>query len=183
MSESSVNFDQVRDACRGLTDSFDSVLMATVGEDGKPEASYAAYVKHEGDYYVYISELAAHTRNLSANGNVSLLFIEDESDASHLFARQRVTFQGLAEEVERDSEPFKQVMNLFQQKFGQFIEMLKKMEDFHLFRIHPTKGSFVQGFARAFTIQGEALNEFRHVNDTGHRSGARGSESESRPTH
>lgn len=173
MNDNTVDFDQVREACNRLTDSFNSVLMATVAYDGKPEASYAAYVKYDGDYYIYISELSAHTRNLSDNGKVSLLFIENEDKASHLFARQRATFQGLAEEVARDSEHFHQVMDMFEQKFGQFIDMLKKLQDFHLFRIHPTKGSFVQGFARAFTIQGEALDQFSHVNDTGHRGNVR----------
>jgi hypothetical protein len=182
MNDTAVDFDQVREACNRLTDSFDSVLMATVGLDGKPEVSYAAYVKYEGDYFIYISELAAHTRNLLENDKVSLLFIEDEDKASHLFARQRATFQGQAEEIARDSEQFHLVMDTFQQKFGQFIEMLKKLQDFHLFRIHPMKGSFVQGFARAFTIEGEALNEFRHVNDTGHRNSAQ-SKPESMPAH
>ncbi len=172
VNETAVDFDRVRQDCRRLLDSFDSVLLATVDRHGTPEASYAAYVTHQGDYYLYISELAAHTRNLLANGRVSLLFIEDESKAAHLFARQRVTLQGTAEEVERGSDPFRVIMGKFEQKFGSIIDVLKTLRDFHLFRIHPITGAYVQGFARAFVFQPETVDDFRHLNGSGHNGSA-----------
>lgn len=57
---------------------YDSVLMATATEDGEPVASYAPYLEHGGDFYVYVSDLAAHTQNLKRNPRASLMFIEDE---------------------------------------------------------------------------------------------------------
>lgn len=174
MNGTGTDLEQVAESCRQLTESIDTVMLATVDREGNPEASYAAYLKYQGDFYVYVSDLAIHARNLSANGRVSLLFIEDEAKASNVFARRRATFQGRAEEVSRDSEAFELILDLFEQKFGSLIEMLKNLKDFHLFRIHPIKGSFVQGFARAFTIEGAALDSFRQVTGAGHQGAPHG---------
>lgn len=170
MNHPSIDLEQVRAACQALPQTFDSVLMATVSAAGEPEASYAAYLQHDGDYYIYVSELSAHTRNLLDNGKVCLLFVEDEAKAAHLFARQRVTYHCSAGEIDRDSAAFAYLMSLFEEKFGAFIKQLRKMQDFHLFRIRPQRGSFVQGFAQAFAIEGGDLNQIRHVNDVGHQT-------------
>jgi putative heme iron utilization protein len=118
---------------------------------------------------VYVSELSAHTQNLLSNGRVCLLFVEDEDKAAHLFARQRVTYHCLAGEIDRDTDTFEYIMGLFEEKFGAFMKQLQKMQDFHLFRIKPQRGSFVQGFAKAFSIEGDDLAQIRHVNDVGHK--------------
>ncbi len=169
MNDKAIDLDQVRAAYQALPETFESALMATVSLVGEPEASYAAYLKHDGYYYVYVSELSAHTRNLLDSGRVCLLFVEDEDKAAHLFARQRVTYHCSAAEVDRDTAAFEYILSLFEEKFGSFIKQLQKMQDFHLFRIHPERGSFVQGFARAFMIEGDDLERIRHVNDTGHK--------------
>ena len=58
---------------------FRSVLMATVNQDGVPEASYAPYVMDDdGRYYVFVSGLARHTRDFQETGHVSLQFIENQ---------------------------------------------------------------------------------------------------------
>ncbi|WNB76619.1 HugZ family pyridoxamine 5'-phosphate oxidase [Methylomonas koyamae] len=170
MNDKTIDLEQIRQNYSALAQSFSSVLLATVSADGEPEASYAAYLRHDGDYYIYVSELSAHTRNLLDNGKVCLLFVEDETKAAHLFARQRVTYHCTAGEVERDTEAFAYIMTLFEEKFGAFIRQLQKMQDFHLFRIQPQRGSFVQGFAKAFAIEGDDLSQVRHVNDVGHQT-------------
>lgn len=172
MNPKTIDLDQIRQSYSALAQSFSSVLLATVSADGEPEASYAAYLQHDGDYYIYVSELSAHTRNLLANGKVCLLFLEDEDKATHLFARQRVTYHCKAGEIDRDSAAFDDLMSLFEEKFGAFIRQLQSMQDFHLFRIQPQRGSFVQGFAKAFAIEGDDLSQIRHMNDVGHKSRA-----------
>ena len=119
---------------------FDSLLMATVSDAGIPNASYAAYIKIQGDYYVFISELAIHTENIIKTRQVSALFIENEEQARHLFARQRVTQLCDANEVERGDDNYQYIMRLFSQKFGKFMQLLEAKRDFHLFCLHPLKG-------------------------------------------
>lgn len=77
-------------------DSHQSVVMATINKAAEPEASYAPVMRHDGRFYVYISELSNHTFNLMEDPQASLLFIEPENDAKHLFARKRATLKATA---------------------------------------------------------------------------------------
>lgn len=151
---------------------FDSLLMSTVSRDGDPVASYAPYVTDDkGCFFIYVSELSAHTANLMHYQKASVLFIEDENQARHLFGRQRITYTCRAVAIKRDSSAFDDAMGAFEYKHGKFMAMMRSLRDFHLFRLMPDQASFVRGFAEAFELFGEGLNEIRHVNDKGHRPG------------
>lgn len=149
---------------------FESLHLASCDAAGLPEASYAPYLAHAGAYWIYTSELSAHTANLAATGRCSVLFIESEAQAQHLFARRRLTLQCTAHEHERGSERFEQLMDGFEARFGPFMRMLRRLGDFHLYALHPHSGSYVAGFARAYTLQGEDLGEIAHRREQGHRS-------------
>ncbi len=154
---------------RELPQAFESLLMATCDNNGLPEASYAPYVEEMGDYYIYISDLAAHTGNLLANPQCSILFIQNEDEARNLFARQRVTLQCEATEIARGSEQFQNIMTKFGERFGNLMDMLSDYTDFHLFRLHPKLGNYVAGFAQAYTITGEHLDSIRLRDEKGHQ--------------
>ena len=156
--------------CRQFPGRFQSLHLATCNTTCTPEASYAAYVEHLGCYYIYTSELSAHTANLVASGRCSVLFIESEAEARHLFARRRLTLQCTAIECHRDAAGFEPLMGLFIQKFGQFMGMMQKLLDFHLFQLRPQSGTFVAGFAQAYTLEGEGLCAIRPRMEQGHRS-------------
>jgi heme iron utilization protein len=164
------NPDSVLQECRRFPANFRSLQLATCNATGEPEASYAAYVEHEGSYYVYTSELSAHTGNLSATGRCSVMFIESETDAKHLFARRRLTLQCTAKECPRDTVAFNTVMDKFAENFGNFMGMLRKLTDFHLYQLHPMSGAYVAGFAQAYTLSGEGLGQIKHRQEQGHRS-------------
>jgi heme iron utilization protein len=149
---------------------FQSLHLATSNDRGEPEASYAPYLEHEGSYYVYVSELSAHTGNLAATGRCSVLFIESETQAKHLFARRRLTLQCVAQECPRDGSAFEPLMDRFAAKFGNFVGMLRKLTDFHLYQLSPQSGAYVAGFAQAYTLEGDGLREIRHRQEQGHRS-------------
>jgi heme iron utilization protein len=170
MPDTENNLDAIREEYIHFPDEFNSVMMATINADGTPDASYAVYIFHDSAYYIYISELAQHTENLMRSGSVSLLFIESEEKAQNPFARQRMTLQCSTDEVERDSEHFNQVLDLFEHRYGPIAQMLRALTDFHLFRIEPQSGSYVRGFAQAYKLYGEGLRQIRHINDKGHRA-------------
>ncbi|MFZ0469261.1 MAG: pyridoxamine 5'-phosphate oxidase family protein [Thiogranum sp.] len=152
-------------------DSFSTLILATVSDECRPEASYAPYVRDtDGRLYVYVSELSRHTANLKHQPRASVLFIESEQDSKHLFARQRLTYECHTREVERASERWQYILMQFETKFGKFMEMLRNLKDFHLFEIRPQRGTYVAGFAQAYGITGERLDSIRHLNDTGHRA-------------
>lgn len=166
--KNNVDLEEFTKLFHDFSNDFKSIQLATVGSDGFPESSYAPFLKSENDFYVYVSELSKHTGNMMDNGKVSLLMIEHETQAKHLFARKRITYRATAVEVVRDSEEFSSRMQEFEKKFGKFMGMLRNLHDFHLFRLKPEKGNFVAGFARAFHLEGSNLDQLRHVNDVGH---------------
>lgn len=155
--------------CQQFPRSFQSLHLATSNATGEPEASYAAYVEHDGAYYIYVSELSAHSANLAARARCSVLFIESEEQAKHLFARRRLTLQCSASECLRTSTEFEALMDQFVAKFGEFMTMMRNLADFHLYQLRPISAAYVAGFAQAYTLSGTGLQEIRHRNEQGHR--------------
>ena len=48
---------------------FSSLQLSTIGENGRPESSYAPFVVDQNNYYyIYVSALARHTGNLLNDG-------------------------------------------------------------------------------------------------------------------
>lgn len=158
----------VQEECKRFPQQFKSLILGTVNASGRPEASYAPYVEKDGVYYVYVSELSAHTANLAGAARSSILFIEDENNAKHIFARQRLTLDCTAAEIARSHERFQEVMDIFRLQFGSFMDMLSNLQDFHLFALTPEEGGYVAGFAKAYRLTGTQLSEIQHRNDQGH---------------
>lgn len=145
-----------------------TLVLATVDAEGKPNVSYAPFAMHDGDYFVLISTVARHARNLLAVPKVSLMLLEDESKSRELFARRRLTFDATAHVVERHSEVWQAGIQALEARHGERIPHLAKLEDFNLFRLTPTVGLFVKGFGQAFRVSGDEQVNFVHL-DEGHR--------------
>ena len=116
-------------------------------------------------FYVNLSALSTHTDNLLATPLASVMFLQAEDDSKQLFARKRLGFDADAELVARDSARWCQVMDLFADKFGDIIDLIRPLQDFKLFRLQPRSGVYVRGFAQAYPIEGPALEQLRQVND------------------
>ncbi|MDY6786003.1 MAG: pyridoxamine 5'-phosphate oxidase family protein [Cyanobacteriota bacterium] len=135
---------------------FESAVVATVGADGKPHASYAPFVMDEGkNIYIYISELAAHAQNLLVNPQASVLLVEDETKTQQIFARRRLNYECTATLIDRETPQWEEMLDRFQERFGQTIDLLRGLTDFRLFQLTPTEGRFVIGFGAAYGIEGE----------------------------
>ncbi|MBV1777196.1 pyridoxamine 5'-phosphate oxidase family protein [Burkholderiaceae bacterium DAT-1] len=169
MSDTTVQFDAIHADARAFPMQFSTLHLATSNAQGRAECSYASFIAVEGDFLIYVSELAAHTANLLETGLCSAMFIESEADARHLFARKRLTLQCAAEECLPASKEYTQVMTAFTDRFGSVMDILKGLNDFHLIRLRPLRGNFVTGFAKAYTLEGDELAQVRHRNETGHR--------------
>ena len=146
---------------------FKTLQMATASAAGEPEASYAPFVRTRKDnaFFICVSDLSRHTGHLAANGNASVLLIEDESEAAQLFARRRLVFECAAGQVEHGSARWNAVMDLFERKFGEVIGLIRPLADFRMFALVPRRGVFVKGFGQAYRIAGSTLDALRRVND------------------
>ena len=157
---------ETADEAMAFLGSFKTLQMATASAAGEPEASYAPFVR-PGDnaFYICVSDLSRHTGHLAATGRASVLIVEDESAAAQLFARRRLVFECDAEQVERGTERWHTMMDLFERKFGEVIGLIRPLADFRMFALSPRRGVFVKGFGQAYRIAGPALDALRKVND------------------
>ncbi|TMX47021.1 heme utilization protein HutZ [Vibrio sp. Hep-1b-8] len=145
-----------------------TLQLATVDENGRPNVSYAPYVQNQDGYFVLISEIARHARNLQVNPSVSIMMIEDEGDSKQLFARKRLTFDAVASVVERDSKQWNLVIAQMKERFGKIIDGLSQLQDFVLFNLKAEQGLFVKGFGQAYQVSGDDLVDFVHLEE-GHK--------------
>lgn len=151
---------------QALRDSAKTLQLATTDSNGLPLASYAPYVWFDQKYYLFLSELAKHTLNLIDNHKLSLLIIESEEGCRNLFARRRIVLQGEVVIIERKSSCYLKVISEFKQRFGEIIDVIEPLQDFHLFQVQPASGRFIRGFAQAFELSGPELNEIRHIDSS-----------------
>ncbi|ARU55148.1 pyridoxamine 5'-phosphate oxidase-like FMN-binding protein [Oleiphilus messinensis] len=142
---------------------FKSVLMATRSEQGIPEASYAPYYQKDHDIYVFISGLAAHTRNIEHFPTLSVFFIENEMDAKNIFARRRLSFECCATEIDRATLEWSEIIQEMTTSLGSTMTLLKDLSDFKLMKITPQKGVFVKGFGAAYQISGPNLDQVSQI--------------------
>ena len=144
-----------------------TAVIGTIDENGLPFSSYAPFIYEGNRFYIYISDIATHAKNIHLNQNASLFFIEDESKSQNLFARKRVSLQCSSEKIDRDTKKFEHILELFGKKFdSSMVEMLKKMTDFNLFELKVNSGEATFGFGDAYLIGGESMNELIPRNNT-----------------
>jgi heme iron utilization protein len=136
-----------------LLTSQQTLLLSTASITGIPNISYAPFVRDgSGCFYVFISELAAHTDNLLTNPQVSVMFVRPESESNNLFARERAIFDCSVKEIDRSEGCYSTQLKALQSKFGEIVGELRSLSDFHLFALSPISGRYVAGFGQAYTI-------------------------------
>lgn len=147
------DLSEKENALQNLLASQQTVLLSTASATGDPDLSYAPFVRDgAGCFYIIISELAVHTANLSANPRAALMFIRPESETQNLYARERAVFQCQAQVVLLHDERYRVQLTALQNRFGEIVDVLRTLADFHLFALMPKSGSYVAGFGQAYTI-------------------------------
>ncbi len=153
---------EIRREYLALRAAIDGAMLSTLAEDGSPEASYAPLLWHDGAAFLFLSDLASHTRNLQRNPALGLLLLEPASGSSP-FARRRITLQGRAERIERDAALHARVLDEFRLRFGKVMDLLEPLPDFHLFRVALLRGRYIRGFGQAYELTGAGVDEPRHL--------------------
>lgn len=149
--------------CAKLIEDMRSLQLSTVGADGVPHCGYTPYLyQASGSFYIFVSQLAAHTRNLLANKTVAIMIIADEQSTSQIFARARVNYLCDATRIVPDSQDYALVLDDYQQRHGKMAGLLRQLPDFVLFQLKPVSGQFVMGFGKAYTLTGDDLSVFEH---------------------
>ena len=146
-----------------------SIILATVDAEGTPNSSYAPYVQVDNSFYILVSFMARHTKNLAEGRKTSIMFIEDESATKQIYARERLTIEATTTQIERDSETWNQVVGKLKETHGKVVEVISEMKDFILIALNPVKGAYVNGFGSAYFVD-ENLEIMKHRNDMNHQT-------------
>lgn len=122
---------------------------------GEPYVSMAPFALDEGVqvFLVHVSGLSLHTRDMLEHPRVSLLVVAPD-DGGRPQARARVTIQGDAEPIERDSGRYAEARALYLQRFPEAVDTFA-LGDFSLFAIRPAAVRFIGGFAQAVSLTPE----------------------------
>lgn len=144
---------QAASDCLALINNQKTLTLATYSDQVGAEVSYAPYIRDgAGAFYIYTSELASHTENLLRTKQSSIIFLREEAEMRNPFARERATFNCLVNEVPKEGQVYISMLNQFSEQFGQVVELLRTLPDFHLFALAPRSGRYVVGFGKAFEI-------------------------------
>ncbi|MCK5903047.1 MAG: pyridoxamine 5'-phosphate oxidase family protein [Cocleimonas sp.] len=141
-----------------LQQRLESLFLSTITTEGKPNASYAPFIRDDNNhFYIFISRLATHTADLLANPQASILLAEDEKDARQIFARKRLRYDCDCSVVEKTAGDYEILLDQFETRFSTMMPLLRTLPDFILFRLTVTSGNFVQGFAQTFKINQDGI--------------------------
>jgi heme iron utilization protein len=155
-----------RSAVLSFIENFKSLVIGSIDEDNHPFSSYAPYVYANHRFYIFISDIATHAKNLQAHPYASVFFIEDEASSQNIFARKRISLQCDVKKITRDDTKFESIMEMFETRFGGIVGTLKGMQDFNLYELKVYRGEATFGFGEAYTIGGENMDTL-HVREGG----------------
>lgn len=142
-----------------LRDELRALILATIDEDGFPSLSTLPFVWLNDAFWVLMSDLSPHTRHVRVSPTVEIMLMEDESEVSNIYNRARVTWRADVNRVERADSRADEVLAGLRERHGKIVEVLLQLPDFHLHRIAPGSGRLVNGFGKAFKIDGFELVE------------------------
>ena len=126
--------------------------------NGSPHVSLVLYVPSPdySTFFMLLSELAVHTGAILADPRVSLLIAEADQVDRDPQSLARVTLEGEAREIPRDTPEFEDGRSLYVERFPGS-KMTFGLGGFRLFSLRPRYGRVVAGFAQAFNITTEDL--------------------------
>jgi heme iron utilization protein len=134
-------------------------MIAALGtlHQGAPFVSMVPYaVARDGGFILHVSRLAAHTQDMLDHPDVSLLITESQASEKMPQALARVTVQGRAGMLDRDSQKHIDAQGVYLSRFPDAAPLFE-FSDFNIFIIKPASARFIAGFGQAVTITGDDL--------------------------
>lgn len=132
--------------------------LGTLNGDGKPFVSMVPFAlePQSARVVIHVSGLAAHTRNLQASPDVSLLVMKAELTGEPVHALPRVTLIGIATVPARDSAEWSQSRAAYLARFPE-AEPMTQLGDFMFVAIELLGATQVAGFGAARSVDAATL--------------------------
>jgi heme iron utilization protein len=128
--------------------------------DEEPLSSMVAFVPLEdfSAFYIHVSRLAQHTVDMKKKKQVSLLITETDDGRPDPQTLARVSIRASAEMLENGAPGYTPIKDLYLARFPESGDIFQ-LADFNFWRLRPKGGRFVAGFAKAYNITVETLQE------------------------
>lgn len=137
-----------------------SRLTAALGtlHSGAPYVSMVpfALLVDGSAFVVHVSRLAAHTNDMLANPQVSLLITGPEQPDISPQALPRVTILGTARQISGDAAEYSMAREAYLARFPDAV-LIFTLGDFSLFLITPVEVRWIAGFAQARSLSPAAF--------------------------
>lgn len=134
--------------------------LAALGtiHNSEPNLAMVAYAFADdfSAFYIHVSRLGKHTRDMEMDPRVSLLVTETDDHRSDPQTLARLSVQGTARMIGRAEPGYESIKALYLKRFPE-AERLFSFGDFNLWGISPREGRFVAGFGQAYNLSPESL--------------------------
>jgi hypothetical protein len=134
------------------------VAALGTSHEGAPNLAMVAlaFADDFSAFYIHVSKLGKHTRDMEADPRVSLLLTETDDNRADPQTLARLSLQGTAGILPQTDSHYAQAKHNYLTRFPE-AEQFFSLGDFNLWRISPGGGRFVAGFAQAYNIVPETL--------------------------
>jgi putative heme iron utilization protein len=141
---------------------YSKIASLGTSSNNQPFISMVAYSVNEkfSEFYILISQLAKHSKNITDNKKISLMICQPETEADNPQTLARVSVTGIAQLIERNSEEYNSAKNSYLIK-NTNAEMYFRLGDFQLYKLRINKAKFVAGFAKTFNLSKESLQNLK----------------------
>jgi heme oxygenase (biliverdin-IX-beta and delta-forming) len=128
--------------------------------DGAPFVSMVLFAPSPdfSSFFIHISRLALHTRDILQDQRVSLMLAETDSGAGDPQLLARVSIQGTAVEVPATDTDYAGCKSIYLTKYPHAAFNFQ-LGDFNLFRIRVSTARLVAGFGKIFDLTTEDFRE------------------------
>jgi putative heme iron utilization protein len=107
-----------------------------------------------GAFWLHLSQLAIHTRDITSDPRVGLMIAENDSGADDPQTLARLSIQGTAEAVAADNPEYDVARALYLSRFPAASSSFA-LGDFSLYRIVPSRGRYIGGFGEIHNVTAE----------------------------
>ena len=107
-------------------------------------------------FYLHISKLAHHTRDLEGDDRMSLMIAQPPTANEDPQQLARLSIQGVAHPLPTDHPDYANAATSYLARFPQ-ARINFSLADFSLYGFRPQKARFVAGFGRIFNLSSAAL--------------------------
>jgi putative heme iron utilization protein len=136
-----------------------ALMLATVDDDGRPQASYVPFAPLRDGLGIVVSQLAAHTRYLLARPEGCVLIVSAEPAPDGSYAQPRLSIDVRALARSRESAQAADIWSALERRHGAVAQLLRGLPDFIAFTLEPLGARLIAGFAAATDLDAAQVAE------------------------